>query len=176
VFKRGGRFEIPYVVDFEGSLDGPVSCPRAGVCEAGEVRIPDTWGFGVGYRPSGRWLLSADASLVRYSQLSATIFRAIPFDIYPIPEPTNNLPPSEFRDVVQLHGGAERIFAGNPTVGVRAGLYHRPNFNRDSAVDAGATFFTGGLGLVFGDRGQLDLAGAVSGGVSEGLASVVIRF
>src|SRR5262249_822283 len=79
VFKGGGHFAVPYGVDFEGSINGPVACPRAGVCEAGDLQIPDTWGAGLGYRPSSNWLFAADAALVRYSQLSPTIFRAIPF-------------------------------------------------------------------------------------------------
>jgi hypothetical protein len=175
VFKRGGAFHLPYVVDFEGSIAGPVSCPRADVCAAGTIQIPDTWGLGAAFRPSGQWLLASDVALVRYSQLSDTIFRAIPFDIYPIP-PSNVLGPTTFDDVVQIHAGAERIFIGRPTVGVRAGFYHRPNFNQGGSVDAGATFVTAGVGLVFGDRGQLDLAGNFSKGVSEGLASLVVRF
>jgi long-chain fatty acid transport protein len=176
VFKRGGRFHIPYVVDFEGAPAGAVSCPRPGVCDAGALQIPDTWGLGVALRPSGSWLLASDIALVRYSQLSATIFRAIPFDIYPLPNPTSELGLSRFEDILQLHLGAERIFTGRPAIGVRAGVYHRPNFNRGGNVDAGATFFTAGLGLVFGDRGQLDLAGSLSRGVGEGLASLVVRF
>jgi long-subunit fatty acid transport protein len=175
VYKRGGAFHIPYVVDFEGSIPGPVSCPRPDVCPAGAIQIPDTWGLGAALRPSGQWLLASDVALVRYSQLSDTIFRAIPFDIYPIP-PSNVLGPTTFDDVVQIHVGAERIFVGRPTVGVRAGVYHRPNFNQGGSVDAGATFVTAGVGLVFGDRGQLDLAGSLSKGVSEGLASLVVRF
>jgi long-subunit fatty acid transport protein len=176
VYKRGGSFRIPYLVDFEGSVSGPVSCPRVAICEAGAIRIPDTWGAGAGFRPTDQWLFSADASLIKYSQLSTTIFRAIPFDIYPIPSPTNELPPSRFKDVVQLHAGVERIHRGSTTVLFRGGFYHRPDFNKDGGVDAGASFVTGGLGLVFGDRGQLDLAASVSSGVSEGLASVVVRF
>jgi hypothetical protein len=177
VYKRGGRFHVPYVVDYDGSLGGPVACPRAGACEAGAIQIPDTWGVGAGFRPSNDWLVAGDIALVRYSQLSGTIFRAIPFDIYP--PRSNELGPSTFDDVVQIHAGAERIFAarpGRPTVGVRAGVYHRPNFNQSGGVDAGATFVTGGIGLVFGDRGQLDLAASVSNGVGEGLASFVVRF
>jgi len=174
VFKRGGSFAIPYVVNFEGAINGPVSCPRAATCEAGAIQIPDTWGVGFGFRPTNNWLFSADASLIRYSQLSTTVFRRVPFDIYP--PVTNELPPSEFKDVVQLNAGAERIFAGKTTVLVRAGVYHRPNFNDASGVDSGATFATGGVGLVFGDRGQLDFAASVSGSIAEGLASLVIRF
>jgi hypothetical protein len=177
VFKRGGEFEIPYVVDYDGSLRGPISCPLPGTCTGGALRIPDTWGIGVGFRPSSRWLFAADAALVRYSQLSPTVFRFIPYDIYP-PQ-TTALPPTEFDDIVQLNAGFERIFPGrqgHPTVGLRGGIYHRPNFNRNGTLDAGATFGTVGLGLVFGDRGQLDLAGSFSGGSSEGLASLVIRF
>lgn len=174
VYKRGGSFAIPYLVDFDGSIAGPVSCPRAAACEAGAIRIPDTWGVGAGLRPTDRWLFSADASLIRYSQLSGTLFRGIPFDIYP--PASNDLPPSEFKDVVQLNAGAERIFSGRTTVLVRAGVYRRPNFNDASGVGSGATFATGGLGLVFGDRGQLDFAASVSGSGSEGLVSLVIRF
>jgi long-subunit fatty acid transport protein len=174
VYKRGGRFAIPYEVDYEDSPKGPVSCPLSNVCEAGAFSIPDTWGLGAGFRPSSDWLFAADFELVRYSQLSGTIFRAIPFDIYP--PPSNELPPSKFDDVLQLHGGVERIFSGRPTVGLRAGVYHRPNFNKGGGVDAGATFVTFGVGLVFGDRGQLDFAGSLSGGVNEGLASFVVRF
>jgi long-chain fatty acid transport protein len=175
VYKRGGAFHLPYVVDFEGSIPGPVSCPRPDVCTAGAIQIPDTWGLGAALRPSGQWLLATDVALVRYSQLSDTIFRAIPFDIYPIP-PSNVLGPTTFDDIVQIHAGAERIFIGRPTIGVRAGVYHRPNFNQGGSVDTGATFLTAGVGLVFGDRGQLDLAASLSKGVSEGLASLVVRF
>jgi long-subunit fatty acid transport protein len=175
VYKRGGRFDLPYVVDYDGAPAGPITCPRAATCDAGAIQIPDTWGLGAGFRPSNEWLIAGDVALVRYSQLSTTIFRAIPFDIYPIP-PSNELGPTKFDDIVQVHAGAERIFGGRPTVGVRAGVYHRPNFNRDGGVDAGATFFTAGVGFVFGDRGQLDFAGSISSGVGEGLASFVVRF
>jgi hypothetical protein len=174
VYKRGGSFELPYVVDFEGSIDGQVSCPSAGKCTAGPLQIPDTWGFGLGFRPTGEWLIAADASLVRYSQLSPTLFRGIPFDIYP--PPTNNLPPAEFDDVVQLHVGAERAFPGTPAFLVRAGAYRRPDFNKAGGVDAGATFATFGGGVVFGDRGQIDGAVSLSGAVKEGLLSLVVRF
>lgn len=174
VYKRGGRFALPYVVAYDGAPNGPVTCPRQGVCEAGPLQVPDTWGAGLAFRPSGAWLLATDVALVRYSQLSPTIFRGIPFDIYP--PPTNNLPPSQFDDIVEIHGGVERIFTGRPTIGLRAGFYHRPNFNQGGTVDTGATFATFGVGFVFGDRGQLDLAGNVSSGISEALTSFVIRF
>ena len=176
VYKRGGRFEVPYVVDFEGAPAGPVACPgRRRACRARSAsRTRGARESGSGRAapgsspPTSRW--------VRYSQLSGTIFRAIPFDIYPLPAPSNELPPSEFRDILQVHGGVERILSGSPTVGLRGGVYHRPNFNDQGGVDAGATFATFGVGLVFGDRGQLDFAGSLSSGVSEGLASFVIRF
>lgn len=174
VYKRGGRFELPYTVDFEGSLNGPVDCPTQGLCSAGPIAIPDTWGAGIGFRPTGEWLIAADASLVRYSQLSGTLFRGIPFDIYP--PATNDLPPAPFDDVVQLHVGVERAFAGNPIFLARAGAYRRPDFNKDGTVDAGATFVTFGGGLVFGDRGQLDGAVSLSREVKEGLVSLVVRF
>jgi long-subunit fatty acid transport protein len=174
VYKHGGSFELPYTVDFEGSLGGPVDCPAQGLCPAGPLTIPDTWGAGIGFRPTGEWLIAADASLVRYSQLSTTLFRGIPFDIYP--PATNDLPPAPFDDVVQLHVGVERAFAGNPIFLARAGAYHRPDFNKAGAVDAGATFVTFGGGLVFGDRGQLDGAVSLSREVKEGLVSLVVRF
>jgi long-chain fatty acid transport protein len=174
VYKRGGRFELPYTVDFDGSLDGPVSCPSSGVCAAGALEIPDTWGIGAGFRPSGKWLIAADASLVRYSQLSPTLFRGIPFDIYP--PSSNELPPAPFDDVVQIHVGVERGFVGNPTFLVRAGAYRRPDFNKAGVVDAGAFFATFGGGVVFGDRGQLDGAVNLSRDVKEGLLSLVVRF
>jgi long-subunit fatty acid transport protein len=174
VYKRGGRFEVPYDVDFEGSLEGPVACPTATLCDAGPLAIPDTYGVGFGFRPGGVWLIAADASLVRYSQLSTTLFRGIPFDIYP--PATNDLPPAPFDDVVQAHVGVERSFAGNPAFLARAGAYHRPDFNKAGAVDAGATFGTLGGGVVFGDRGQLDAAVSLSGEVKEALVSVVVRF
>ena len=174
VFKRGGEFQLPYVVNYEDSPRGPVSCPQPDLCTSGALHIPDTWAVGAGFRPSTRWLFAVDASLLRYSQLSPTIFRSIPFDIYP--PVTSELPPTPFDDVVQLNGGFERIFPGRPTVGLRGGFYHRPNFNKNGTLDAGATFGTVGLGLVFGDRGQLDVAASFSKNTSEGLVSLVIRF
>ena len=119
VFKRGGSFAIPYVVNFEGAINGPVSCPRAATCEAGAIQIPDTWGVGFGFRPTNNWLFSADASLIRYSQLSTTVFRRVPFDIYP--PVTNELPPSEFKDVVAVpDGGTTMSLLGLSLLGVAA--------------------------------------------------------
>lgn len=175
VFKKGGEFQIPYVVDYEDSLRGPAACPQPDpFCTAGAIHIPDTWAAGAGFRPSARWLFAIDAALLRYSQLSPTVFRSIPYDIYP--PLTTELLRTEFSDVVQLNGGFERIFPGRPTVGLRGGFFHRPNFNKDGTLDAGATFGTVGLGLVFGDRGQLDMAASFSKNTSEGLVSLVIRF
>jgi long-chain fatty acid transport protein len=174
VWKRGGRFHLPYTVDFEGAPGGPVRCADGGECAAAEVPIPDVWGAGGAFRPSGKWLVSVDLSLLRYSQLSATPLRRIPFELYP-PVTNELLPPDDFDDVVQVNVGGERIFVGEPIVAVRAGFSHRPEFNPGGSVPTAATFFTAGAGAVFHDRLQIDVAGSTSKELHELLVSLVFR-
>lgn len=172
VYKRGGEFDFPYgvFVDFAGLFDA--FCDGSD-CPTARVTIPDSFGVGIGYRPSDTVLIAADATFVQYSKLGDTILRRTPLDLYP---PVTNLrPPADFKDVVELHAGAEKTFAGSTPFSVRAGVFHRPNFNSEGTIDAGATFVTFGAGAVFGRRFQLDAAGSISDVVKEALVSFVVR-
>ena len=176
VFKSGGEFQIPYVVNYEDSPRGPAVLSAARPLLHGRRHSHSRY-------LGGRRGLSAVPSLALCRRRLVAPLLAVephplsgPFPTISIPPLTTELPPTQFSDVVQLNGGFERIFPGRPTVGLRGGFFHRPNFNKDGTLDAGATFGTVGLGLVFGDRGQLDMAASFSKNTSEGLVSLVIRF
>jgi long-subunit fatty acid transport protein len=181
VYKKGGKFKFPYTID--SAIFGFAACPGtsqpSGIldpapCTEATVQIPDVFGGGLALRPSASFLVAADVTFVKYSQLGTTELRLLPFDLFP--PATDFAAAPEFDDVVEFHAGAEYTFIGDTPVSLRAGVYNRPNFNKGGTTDAGATFFTFGGGLVFGGNFQLDLAASLSDQVKEGLASVVVRF
>jgi len=180
VYKKGGKFKFPYTID--SAIFGFASCPgtsesdvlEPAPCTEATVQIPDVFGGGIALRPSASFLLAADVTYVKYSQLGSTELRLLPFDLFPPSTDFAAVP--EFDDVVEFHAGAEYTFIGDTPVSLRAGVYNRPNFNKGGTTDAGATFVTFGGGLVFGGNFQVDLAASLSDKVKEGLASVVVRF
>lgn len=171
-YKRGGEFEFPYGVFVDFPEFGDAFCDGEG-CPVAGVSVPDSFGVGFGYRPSETVLIAADATFVQYSKLGETILRRTPLDLFP--PVSNQRPPADFDDVVEMHAGAEKTFAGSTPFSVRAGVFHRPNFNSGGTIDAGATFLTFGAGAVFGRRFQVDAAGSISDAVKEGLVSFVVR-
>jgi long-subunit fatty acid transport protein len=179
VYKRGGEFEFPYdvVLDRQNFGFASTTCPpgeSGQACAAAGLKVPDSIGVGLGFRPRETLLLSADATFVQYSQLGETLLRRTPFDLFP--PVTEEDPVADFDDVVELHGGLEYTFAGSTPVSLRAGVWRRPDFNTSDATDAGATFVTFGAGAVLGQHLQIDGAAALSDRVKEALVSLVYRF
>jgi long-subunit fatty acid transport protein len=178
VYKKGGEFTLPYTSEAALPIFG-IDTITTDVDEndqplTGTLQIPDSFGFGVGFRPTPNWLLSADVAFVKFSQLGETDFRISAFDLFP--PRTLDQPPSDYDDVVQLHAGVEYTFTTRTPFSLRAGVFNDPDHDQAEGVDTSNTFVTAGAGVVLGQRFQIDVAGAFSDQVKEGLASLVIRF
>jgi len=154
--------------------------------------IPSSMGIGISYRPLDALTISFDAVRVRYSQLT---------DDFVLTVSEQYTQPGDFKvdDGMEYHGGAEYVlFFRSVAFVLRAGLYTEPdnrirwvgnihdssNPDRIFARQTQAALFQGGdsyvhttfgLGIVFSNSFQLDVAGNLSPVVKEVVGSFVVR-
>jgi hypothetical protein len=160
--------------------------------------IPHRFGGGFAFRPTDQFVLTADVVWLQYS-------RILPQDVqllYAYDSPRASAPENFYvRDRVEVHGGGEYVFfVGSTTVALRAGAFvfpeRRIHYTRPggtlSPVDAfwADTFerlyngledktrvgVAGGVGFVFQNRLQVDVAYSWSKPVKQFSGSAVLRF
>ena len=160
--------------------------------------IPHRFGGGFAFRPTDQFVLTADVVWLQYS-------RILPKDVqllYAYDSPRASAPENFYvRDRVEVRGGGEYVFfVGSTTVALRAGAFvfpeRRIHYTRPggtlSPVDAfeADTFerlyngledktrfgVAGGVGFVFQNRLQLDVAYSWSKPVKQFSGSAVLRF
>lgn len=176
VYKDGGQYEIGGETASFGCLapltTGVVTCePQNTAAATRRVKIPDFFGVGVAWRATDRLRIAIDANWISYSDLS-------PFDGDAIP-PVLSQDVEAIDDEVELHLGVERILligSNSRPLTLRAGFFLEPDHDGFRQIDSEREAFTLGLGTVFFERFQVDLAGQAADGESRLIASAVYRF
>lgn len=165
-----------YRVDRTGFLVNPPDYPATeqGEDETSPFNVPDTLGAGIAFRPTDKWVLSAEVLGIKYSDLES---KALPGE-----EDVTRL---EFPDRAEFHvGGEYTLMAGNTPVSLRAGYYYDPDHDGVGDQDGDGTedlqttqhHVTFGGGFVVNGKFQMDFAANIAKYVKEALVSVVLRF
>jgi hypothetical protein len=149
--------------------------------------VPSSYGIGVSYRPTDLLTIAFDVVRVNYSSLTKD------FVVTLTPESVH---PADFTvdDGTEIHGGAEYVFFVK-TIGivVRGGGYLEPDnrirFVGDPGNDinrkimkglfqSGSSYAHGtfGLGCIFSNNVQFDVAGDLSSVSNTAVGSLVVRF
>lgn len=154
--------------------------------------VPDVMGIGVSWQPSSDWTLSVDANRIRYTNLMDGFNSRL--NLLTSGFATEEDAHFTVRDQTNLHLGIEYRVPGSSDrrrFAVRTGI-RRDKSNRIHAdfpeqtpgLGSNSTFPPGkdlthvalGVGLVFRNALQLDLAADVSSETREGVLSFVYRF
>lgn len=173
-FQQGGSYGLTGVATLFVS-DFPVPLPLLSYDVP--VATPDVLQAGAAFRPSERWLLSAQASHLTYSDLRITpIFLLADGFLFPNPSsPVRGDEPID--DETQLHFGAQLLVgpAVRP-VALRAGLWTDPDHDGSAGIDSEQAHLAFGAGTVFGRGLALDGAVRLSDAVTEALVGFSYRF
>ncbi len=160
-----------------------------------DYRIPDRATVGVAVSPLSDLTLLADAAYVRYSQRITPGFQVVDY----LGQPSSGLAPSQYviDDVLEVHAGAEyRRAGGGRVLAFRGGFFTEPNHQMrfdyegsrktwqaanqqirfNSYVPGTVVGVTGGAGVVFWNRFQVDVAFSLARDARELVLSSVVRF
>jgi long-subunit fatty acid transport protein len=143
-----------------------------------DIKIPDTFTFGIGWRPSDTWLISFDINRIGYA------------DSTPIRNLTQGFGADinsgaiqlteEISDETTFHLGAEKVFVleSNNTVSIRAGAFTIADHDGNATIDSDDTAFTVGIGTTFGSQSQfqLDLGASFADATNNIILSGIYRF
>lgn len=133
--------------------------------DASPFNVPDTFGVGVAFRPTDKWVVSAEVLAIRYSDLAGVV------------EGQEDVTDLEFEDKAELHvGGEYTLVSGKTPISLRAGYFFDPDHDGVSDVKSDQHHVTAGAGFVVNGQFQLDFAVNIAKQVKEGLVSVVLRF
>lgn len=183
-YKRGGRFDIPFTSVMEVCVDAPaqgLTCDpttfegnfafREVETSTQRVSIPDFIGAGIAWRVTDQFVIALDAHRITYSNLQDLV--RLEDDPLGVTIPVS--------DRTEIHLGAEYTIlaqGGMLPISLRAGFFTDPDHDGIDRriVDSADQHFTVGLGFVFQQNLQLDLAARFADSVNEGMLSVVYRF
>ncbi|MGB5293467.1 MAG: outer membrane protein transport protein, partial [Thermoanaerobaculia bacterium] len=159
VYKDGGQYELEgesaSFACLAESPEGSLVCEPEGTNpETRSIKVPDFFGLGVAWRASDRLKFALDGNWISFSDLSL-------FESDDIPPPLRE-EVEVVDDVLELHLGMEYIsFVGsnrNPLT-LRAGVFTDPDHDGFAQIDSSRTALTLGIGTVFFESFQLDVAG-----------------
>jgi long-subunit fatty acid transport protein len=143
-----------------------------------KIKVPDTFTFGIGWRPTDTWLISFDINRIGYSDTTPVRSFTQGFGAN-INGGTMQLT-EEIKDGTTYHLGAEKVFvlSNNNTVSIRAGAFTIEDHDGNAIVDSGDTAFTVGLGTTFGSMSQfqMDLGASFSDATNNIILSGIYRF
>ncbi len=158
-----------------------------------DLKVPDVYGIGLSYTLPFGLTISADADLVKYSQLYSDLLWENRVTVgSPSTEVTLYYPSNALYmdDEWEYHVGMEYVFeVAEMPVALRGGYYFRPAayFKVDPNESGANDFLThdwsrdddniysAGLGFVVGENVQIDLAGMFGDFTTEGIFSLVYR-
>lgn len=193
VYRSGTEFTVKLQPGRGGfSVLDPFSTRYDPDLEKFTLKVPDSFGAGIAFRPSDSLTLTIDAVHIRYEDLLKD------FDVLYKDE----LSPDNFTvdNVTELHLGVEYILVlPDPeaehyrTVTLRAGVYDVPDHairftgKADSSFDTQAyrsrfpggedqVHITGGIGIMFNKFTQVDMAADIADNVQQVSVSLVYRF
>jgi len=170
VYKKGGDFGFQQTDSI--SLVADETSEQFRDTRDVRVTIPDTYGAGLAFRPTDRWVIAADVVRILYS------------DSDPGPENLNLYQVAgeggreALQDATELHLGTEYAWSlGNDwIVSARGGFYTDPDHDGLAGLDSDQVHFTFGGGVVVLNRLQVDAALSLADHLKEGLISFVVRF
>jgi long-subunit fatty acid transport protein len=179
VYRQGPDFEF-------SAMNAVGSTGNVFVDEVAEFNVPDVYGLGFAYKPIEALTITFDYDRIEYSALANNVTAIFP---------SADVSPNDFDidNASEYHLGLEYVFANvKYPIALRCGSFYDPDHKMrfvgaassdDARVNA-VLFLPGddeihysvGLGFVFGDSFQLDLAGDFSDLVDTLSLSGVIRF
>ncbi len=145
------------------------------------MKVPDVYGVGISWRPLSSLTIAADYNKIKYSQLSR--------DLVVLPAHAS-ASPDQFRidDADEYHAGLEYVLdLGGFPLALRAGYYFRPDHRfyytgNDPAIrnmyhpGEDEDIYSGGFGMVLGEKVQLDAAAMTGDFTEEYTVSMVYRY
>jgi len=142
-----------------------------------KIKVPDTFTFGIGWRPTDTWLISLDINRIGYSDTTPVRTFTQGFGAY-INNPVQLT--EEIKDATTFHIGTEKVFVldNNNTFSIRAGAFTIEDHDGNATIDSGDTAFTVGMGTTFGSMSQfqLDLGASFSDATNNIILSGIYRF
>jgi hypothetical protein len=183
VYKEGGEFEVDSSFDYINIFDcnGLAGCNLPSVNDVvnlvaarQSVELPDILTVGVAMRPTDTTLVSLQFDRVDYGDQSLPLPSSFIYQ-----QPAAVVRPSA---EVNVHAGVEKTFLfDQPVLGmgllsVRAGAFNDRDHDGYAAIRSNEVHYTFGLGTVFGENFQVDLAGEWSDKIDNVVLSGVYRF
>ena len=179
VYKSGANFYVEATGGTFGCLaaagSGQTTCPPANQekIQGDPLKIPDVLGIGLSWRVTDQFKMALDVNAISYSDLTIPLQT----DANTGPGVQNQFIPID--DEIEMHFGLEyTAFAGNNRhpLTFRAGAYSQPDHDGYREIDSEETVYTFGLGTVFMEKFQLDLAAQKSDQKESAIVSMVYRF
>lgn len=142
------------------------------------IQVPDTFTFGIGWRPSDTWLISFDLNRIGYSDTTPirNFTQGFGADINSGPIQLTE----DIKDATTYHLGAEKVFVleSNNTISIRAGAFTIEDHDGNATIDSDDTAFTVGVGATFGSQGQfqMDLGASFADSTNNVILSGIYRF
>jgi long-chain fatty acid transport protein len=183
VYKEGGKFDVRSAVDYINvfNCNGLAGCniPTANqvinLSNLGRrIELPDILSLGIAVRPSDTVLLSLQFDRVDYGQLPPPVRNSLLFNVL-----------ARTDDVgaeINVHAGAEKTFlfdqpiAGMSLLSVRAGVFSDRDRDGYPQLATNERHYTFGIGTVFGEDFQIDVASEWSRKIDNVVLSGVYRF
>jgi len=174
-------FSGPAALPIVGDIFGDLFIPATEFTDF-TFKVPDSYGFGISYRPTSALTLAFDLVRIEYSDLLRNFQTTLVSDTAPSP---NDF---ELEDGTEVHGGMEYVFlVKSVPLALRAGAFldpdHRIRFKGQDPFfrllfpegddEIHVTF---GGGIVPTSNFQIDLAGNISSSIKEFIVSSVYRF
>lgn len=143
-----------------------------------DIQIPDTFTFGIGWRPSDTWLISFDINRIGYADVTPVrnFTQGFGADINSGPIQLTE----DIDDETTFHLGAEKVFVleSNNTISIRAGAFTIADHDGNATIDSDDTAFTVGVGTTFGSLSQfqLDFGASFADNTNNYILSGIYRF
>jgi hypothetical protein len=182
-YKDGGTFDIDNSIGQVNIFNcgGLAGCTVPAVDEVilrdqrtGTIELPDVISIGIAARPTDTWLLSLQVDHIDYGDLPPPTAQSLIFEV-----PVNV---DELGAEISVHAGAEKTFLfdqpilGMSLLNVRAGIFTDRDHDGYADINTDTRHYTFGLGTVFGENFQLDVAMEWSERVDNVVMSGVYRF
>lgn len=190
-FKAINRITLPaYTLPDRTPGDGHRFAPEIKLVPF-KLDLPDHYGIGLAWKPTGNTLVAFDAVVYRNHSLLRDLRLDLPQDdelandsSYIDPDGRNDVAAKDF---LSLHGGIEyRLKKSALILPLRAGFYLEPSFALHAVSpdknlqieypdEASRLHFTWGMGIIL-KKARFEVSGDLSSNLIEGLGSAVFSF
>ncbi len=142
------------------------------------ISVPDTFTFGIGWRPTDTLLISFDVNWIGYAD--TTPVRSFTQGFGADVNSGGTQLTEKIDDATTFHMGVEKVFVleSNNTFSIRGGFFTIEDHDGNATIDSGDTAFTVGLGATFGSQGQfqMDLGASFADATNNIILSGIYRF